>query len=162
MSEQGLLRKIERRVSLDPSGCLNWTGSTDSYGYGQMKWRGRTRLVHRLAYWIFGNKPPTGLSVLHTCDNRRCINPNHLYLGTQRENMRDMVVRRRFADVSGENNPRAKLTSRDVLEIRNAVSHKFNHDGATHSDIAKRYGVSKSTIDQISRGIVWREVSNVR
>jgi hypothetical protein len=151
-------RIYSRRIE-DSGGCWNWSGSTDSHGYGQIKWRGKSWLVHRLSYWYYERKPPKGLLVLHRCDNRRCINPDHLYLGTQTDNMRDMVNRHRQADTSGEANPRAKLTWNGVREIRRRVSHSSHPQGPTLADLARTFHVSKSTVSQISRGIIWKETS---
>lgn len=152
----GFYSKIKKTTT-----CWLWVGNMDSYGYGQY-WDGeRLVLSHRLMYALSIGELVKGKMILHRCDVRNCVNPKHLYQGTQKDNMRDMVSRGRMADVSGERNPRSKLTLEDVVEIRKIVPH-INHPVAlTHEEIARRYGVSKSTIAQISRGAIWREKQNV-
>jgi hypothetical protein len=73
------------------SGCWNWTGGLNYWGYGQMAFMGKTMGAYR-ASWIIHNGPiPNGFFVLHRCDNRRCVNPGHLWLGTQKDNIQDAV-----------------------------------------------------------------------
>jgi hypothetical protein len=71
------------------NGCLLWNGQVNNKGYGQVKLVGRWIYVHRLSYFIFRGQIPNKLMVLHTCDNTRCVNPAHLFLGTQKDNMQD-------------------------------------------------------------------------
>lgn len=84
--------------------CCVWTGARSSFGYGQLRTgqRGLIEMAHRLA-WQFENGPiPDGLSILHTCDNPPCVRPSHLFLGTQLDNMRDMMAKGRHAQVTGD------------------------------------------------------------
>ena len=71
-------------------GCIEWTGAANQYGYGRRQWKGRVVYVHRLAYEQAHGPIPPGLFVLHRCDNPPCYNPDHLFLGTQRDNLQDM------------------------------------------------------------------------
>jgi hypothetical protein len=81
------------------AGCWEWTGALHRNGYGAFKLRdGRQMLAHRFAWELANGAVPEGLNVLHQCDNRRCVRPDHLFVGTQRENIRDMVAKgRHFA-----------------------------------------------------------------
>jgi len=90
-----LRQRLVRDSVTDPkTGCVLWMGSRNTGGYGQVRWRGPLLLVHRAA-WIARNGPvPPGLCVLHRCDVRPCLNPDHLFLGTQKDNMADLAAKR--------------------------------------------------------------------
>jgi hypothetical protein len=90
------------------SGCWIWMGSTWSGGYGYVRNEGKYISAHRYMYELYKGKIPDGLNCLHTCDNPSCVNPNHLFLGTQTDNMRDMIKKGRGANVKGNNNPNYK------------------------------------------------------
>ncbi len=75
--------------------CLNWTGKVNIHGYGETKNRSKRIFAHRAAYLVWKGEIPSGLFVLHTCDNRRCINPDHLWIGTSKDNVRDMISKNR-------------------------------------------------------------------
>lgn len=132
--------------------CWIWQGGLDQFGYGQTYTGGRNKArvkisTHRLA-WITAYGPiPDGQWVLHRCDVPTCINPAHLFLGSNLENIADMVSKRRHAH--GERNGGAKLTPDQVREIRAA-------QGVYQRDLAKRYGVSQTTIHSIRAGHTWK------
>ena len=114
-------------------------------GYGLFRMSDRHHLAHRMAFRLFKGELADGLDVMHSCDNPACVNPDHLSLGTRLENMRDAVRKGRAA--RGERHGRHKLTeemARDVLAA----------DGMQR-DIAKRFGVSQTTVSQIKSGSVW-------
>lgn len=79
-----------RTYSLDTGSCWEWQKSKNPCGYGQLKYRGILERAHRISWIVFKGSIPEGMSVLHTCDNPGCVNPNHLWLGTQGDNMKDM------------------------------------------------------------------------
>lgn len=130
------------------NGCHIWTGAKLSSGYGRYSPLGRRskRLyAHRFA-WEMENGPiPDGLSVLHRCDNPSCVNPGHLFIGTQADNMRDMAEKRR--STFGEANPMAKLKLEDVAAIKASP--------LTSYEIAPRYGISAGHVRQIRAGSRW-------
>ena len=121
--------------------CLEWTGGYYASGYGRTWAYGKDWKTHRLALHLEGIDV-TGHHVLHSCDNPRCCNPNHLRLGTHQENMRDMVSRGRQS---------RKLTKQDVLDIR-AIS------GMSQRAIAKRYGVGQKAINLVINRKTWRHI----
>jgi len=138
--------------------CWEWMSSRHPLGYGLFslpnkdgKWR-MTR-AHRVAYAIANGDPKDGLMVCHTCDNRSCCNPWHLFAATQAENMADMISKGRKA--VGERSGKAKLTEVDVAVIRGLLV-----NGLTQREIAIRYGVSHTTIGDIHRNKKWRHVMN--
>lgn len=134
--------------------CWVWAGSAlNPFGYGQYRFPKGTRkprTAHR-ASWTLHNGPiPPRLCVLHRCDNPRCVNPEHLFLGTQAENMRDMVLKGR--SLKGERANGSKLTDNDVREIR---SNKI----LTLAELASKYGISLRNVYYIVTQQTWRHVS---
>lgn len=105
-------------------------------------------MAHRVAYELANGPIDGGLFVMHKCDNRRCVNPEHLTLGTFADNMADMVRKSRQA--AGSRNSHAKLRELDVIEIRSLIG--------KYGMIAKRYNVSQTTISEIKARKIWRHV----
>mgnify|MGYP003559604118 CR=1 FL=1 len=135
----------------DKTGCWNWQRYRNSKGYGQTMFMGKLWLAHRVAYVKKHGEIPDGLNVLHRCDNRRCVNPSHLWAGTQAENIADCVVKGRKA--VGGSHGRAKLTDDMVREIKST-----EWGNMTRSQIADLYGVSRPTISRILLGTHWRNI----
>ncbi len=137
-------------------GCRLWTGELNSKGYGVIRlWvdgRYQRFMAHRFAWEREHGPVPVGLNVLHTCDTHRCVEEGHLFAGTQKENMEDMVAKERQA--RGEANAKAKLTEDDVRKIRAMLDR-----GCTGTDIARTYGVAHGQIYAIESGRAWSHVS---
>jgi len=125
--------------------CLEYRIGMNSGGYCRVKMGGRkntsSALAHRLIYEHYFGPIPDGLFVCHTCDNRKCCNPKHLFLGTHLDNMKDMAKKGRANISWGEKSGVHKLTTKQVEAIRK--------DKRTQVEIAKEYGVAKSTICMI-------------
>jgi hypothetical protein len=96
---------IARHSSVAANGCIEWTSHIDASGYGRIAPRNGEVLAHRVSYEAARGSIPTGLHILHSCDNRKCINPDHLRAGTQADNSRDMIERGRAFRPVGRNNP---------------------------------------------------------
>ena len=149
------------------NGCMLWTGTVSNHGYGQIcLWKNGkslTQRAHRVAWEMTNGPVPYGLSVLHRCDVRLCCNPEHLFLGTQADNMADMVAKGRSATGErnaarkylgsrrGERNNFVRLTSEQVHAIRK----RYAAGGVTHKQIAAEYGVSRPTVTAIMAGRNW-------
>lgn len=135
--------------------CWPWSAGTNGrQGYGLFwpHWR-KPVLAHRFAYEVAVGLIPTDLEVLHTCDNRLCCNPAHLFLGTQADNMADMRAKGRAAakDHVGARNPNARLTPDQVAAIRSASTGAYGEQ----SRLAHEYGVNPTTIRNIVQGRRW-------
>lgn len=129
--------------------CHIWLGSKSRDGYGVFTFR-KERRAHRAA-WVIKNGPiPKGLFVLHHCDVPLCVNPKHLWIGTQQDNMNDMMRKGRENPCRGRENAGAKLTHAAVRAIRKS--------GAPHKDLAEKYKVSTSTISRVQLGNGWVHV----
>lgn len=140
-----------RRLIKQPGdGCWLWgSPARVSRFYGAVSFEGKKDYAHRVA-WRFANGPiPNGVCVLHRCDNPLCCRPDHLFLGSQADNMRDMATKRRSC--LGERNRAAKLSEPAVKEIR-----RLRGISKTFRQIADSYGVSASVIFRIIKGDIWR------
>jgi len=140
-------------IKIMPNGCWNWNGSNDGHkGYGKMRLNGKMQRAHRVSYYLHKGPIPQGMDVLHKCiGNYKCVNPEHLYLGTDADNVRDIILQRRRPSRKGSKNNFAVLSDRDILNIR--ASDKRN------VDLAKEYNVTKQTIGRIKLFQTWKEVS---
>lgn len=157
----GLQKEVARllqKARPGKEGCLEWRAAKDWNGYGstylfKKQWR-----ASRLFYFLFKGTIPDGHMILHTCDNPCCINPDHLFSGTAKDNMRDCVNKGRALGPRGEMNGRRKLNANQVLEI-SARYKRFSRDGNNMYDLAKQYGVHPVTIHDILNGKRWRSVT---
>ncbi len=143
-------KRLEKNSIPEPnSGCLIWTGWIDKGGYGVLRFDGRQKQAHRAAYAATNGPIPANLFVCHKCDVPACINPAHLFLGTNADNIADMVAKGRQRGARGTRNSKAKLTEADVLRIRAATG--------TQTAIASQFGVSQQTVGRIRAGRIWRD-----
>lgn len=147
--------KVDKSPGLGPHGeCWEWRGHVrKSDGYGRIGIDGRAWLAHRLAF-ILANGPNTsGLHVCHSCDNRPCCNPGHLWLGTDADNTADMMAKGRFTPRYGALNGWARFTDGDIIDIRESFA-----AGENQTSIARRFGTAPAVISKIVRGEAWGHV----
>lgn len=134
------------------SGCWLWTGGTDDSGYGRIL-VGNDRLkAHRYSYSLHIGPIPAGSYICHRCDVPSCVNPSHLFAGTQQDNVSDCVKKGRRVAARGERNSHAKLTERQVREIRQSTG--------TTTAVGKQYGVSAVMVSYIRNRKSWSHVSD--
>ena len=127
------------------TGCINWLRCKDSSGYGQTHYEDMMHKVHRLSYRFNVGKIPDGLYVCHTCDNPLCFNYQHLFLGTQSDNMKDMVLKGRSS--RGQERNKAKLTQKEAMEVF--------LDPGLHREVAAKFGIATCTVTQIKTKRTW-------
>jgi hypothetical protein len=177
-----LTERVARYSATDSSGCVLWSGQIDACGYGRLQVDGLSRLAHRVAWELVNGPTPDGLCVCHRCDVRNCVLVDHLFLGSNADNMRDMAhkgrannraailvmrahpERRARGDRSGarlhpekfrgENAGSAKLTENQVREIR-----RLAESGVTRKDISSMFGVNPSNISHIVLRRNWAHVA---
>lgn len=137
-----------------PSGCWIWTAARKENGYGVLGAVAgrRNAYAHRLSWEIHFGLIPKGLLVCHHCDNRPCVNPDHLFLGTQADNQADMVAKGR--SLRGTRHNMARLSEAAVREIRRL----WEVGGLTQVEIGIRFGVNKGLVSAIVRGKTWRHL----
>ena len=137
--------------------CIVDTGKGNEGGYIRRRINGKLIYVHRKA-WEDANGPiPEGMSVLHHCDNPPCKNPDHLFLGTQDDNVQDMIMKGRDRKVHGEEQWCAKLTETQVIEIRRLwATGRYSQSGK--NGLARMFGVSATTIRRVVTEIRWRHL----
>lgn len=139
-----------------PTGCWEWQGFIDRGGYGRYKWVDRTNwIAHRLMFALAFGDFDWSLDVCHMCDYRKCVNPDHLFLGTAQDNIDDMVKKGRQRTARGEQNGMSKLTSETVQRIK-----EMRAAGMTQEEIGAYHGVRHSTVGRILRGSAWRHVNS--
>lgn len=127
--------------------CWIWTGSYGSDGYGVIGIGRKQFRTHRVSFEIFSGKCADGLLVCHKCDDPRCVNPEHLFVGTPKDNTQDMIAKGRKYKMENTNHPLCKITHKQRKEI---ISRR--DDGETLKEIAKDYGVHFGTISAICKG----------
>lgn len=152
MSLRGLPTLERFELQYEPelnTGCWLWTGSISGLRYGGITHEGKDERAHRVSWILFRGPIPDGINVLHKCDTTLCVNPDHLFLGTQAVNVLDMHAKGRATPTPGERNGRAKLVLTQVIEIRCRASE--NRD-----DLAGEFHVSTSLITQIINDKVWK------
>lgn len=126
-------------------GCWVWKGSLTHNGYGRFKRNYLSLKAHRVSYELYLGEIPEGLLVLHMCDNPACVNPSHLTVGTQTENVRDCIVKGRKASV---------LTPADIPEIRDLIKCKL----FSQVELGEIYNCDRDTIARIETGAAWKAV----
>ena len=170
LSRSGVARfwsKVNRAAETGPSGdCWEWTGYHNAQGYGSFGIGSKVFRAHRVAFILENGPIPDGLHVLHTCDNPECVNPDHLWLGTNADNAKDRDNKGRQVTPTGENhgthtmpestcrgekNGIAKLTAVEVLEIRK----RYATGGHSQRELAKAYSISQRQIGRVVRGEGW-------
>lgn len=139
---------IAARIAISERGCWEWQ-STKREGYGVVSGRGR-RQAHALSYEAHVGPIPEGRQVNHLCHNRACVNPAHLYIGTQKQNVDDMLRAGRNRPVRGVASPACKITAADALAIRASTGNARL--------VGERYGVSASLVYAIRKGACWRHL----
>jgi hypothetical protein len=155
--EERFWSRVDKAAGADA--CWLWNGHLNAYGYGTLgagdSGRGdgrlRTMRAHRVS-WEMANGPiPEGMHVCHTCDNRKCVNPAHLFLGTNADNVADKVAKGRGSRAAGSTNGFAKLTEAQVCEMRQ----DYARGGVTYPQLASRYGINQATVGKIITGKQW-------
>lgn len=149
--------RFQKFISPAQSGCWLWTGtgSCTNGDYGTFWLGGRMQRAHRVSWEMNFGPIPTDKVVCHRCDTPRCVNPDHLFLGSQQDNIADMKAKGRAQRVPkpGETNNAAKLTEANVIEIR-----RLDIEGVTRSAMAERFGLSESQVRRIILRQRWAHV----
>jgi hypothetical protein len=164
----GMRDRFNSKIKANPdTKCWEWCGTLANTGYGYFRLNGKNKYAHRVAYELYVGMIPSGLFVCHKCDNKRCVNPSHLFLGTPKENTHDSIKKGRWPTGKqsgsytkpekrrrGESHGQAKLSSSIVLEIRAL----YNDGGLSQRTLAAKYDLSQSQIGRILRRESWAHI----
>lgn len=149
-SRESIRARHNQHVQVTP-GCWLWTGFKTSSGYGRLGCGLKTLLAHRLAYELYVGEIPSGLGVLHRCDNPPCVNPDHLFVGDASDNNKDKMQKGRAP--RGETHPASKFTESQVRAML--------ADKRPYNDIVAEYGISKPHLCGLKGGKFWRHLQDV-
>lgn len=136
--------RFESKIKKNEKGCHEWNGTLFNTGYGAFAYNGSNRLAHRMAWFFETGLLPLGI-LLHSCDNRKCVNISHLKDGTQYENIHDMIDKGRRVIAYSENNGVAKLTYDQAQDIRN----RYKTKKITQLSLSVEYGIDQSAVSRI-------------
>ena len=134
--------------------CWIWAGNQDKYGYGRIGINYKRYYAHRLAYELIYGLIPEGMLVCHKCDNPLCINPEHLFLGTNGDNSKDMVNKNRSYHPIGELHPLHKLTNEQVIEIKQL----YSTGKYLQTELAKQFNVCSTEICLLVNNKRWNKL----
>lgn len=143
------VRFLQKTLRLE-NGCLEWMGARNER-YGKISINRSWTGAHRVSYQLFRGPIPEAMEVCHSCDNGFCVNPDHLWLGTHTDNMRDMSAKGRSGAFKGEKHRLAKLTSADI-----PVIFAMSRSGVSARDISEHFHVNNWTINNVLLGKTWR------
>jgi hypothetical protein len=153
---------ISENSEIDINDCWIWKKYKNNKGYGHPKFKGESILAHRLSYLTFIGEIPNNLHVLHNCDNPTCVNPKHLFLGTNQDNMKDRNNKNRQSRLKGKDHGRSKLVQEEVDEIRILYSAELAERARgkgiqlTQRELAERFRVGETQISDIVNNKIWK------
>lgn len=144
--QHSLLERFWQNVDVKSiDDCWEWTAARTAAGYGVIYWNGVNTFAHRLSLEFDGRAVPPRFHACHKCDNPCCVNPNHLFVGSPRDNMLDKVAKGRHT--YGETHYASKLSSEDVIAIREMAT-----ENVIFADIARQFGIGRSYVGEIVAG----------
>jgi len=153
--DDDLARRLWRKTDVRCADeCWEWRGRITSSGYGQISYKAGLIYTHRAAWMVTNGPVPEGKQVCHTCDNRACVNPHHLWIGDHKLNALDMEAKGRSRHPRGEMASKAKLTEPQVLEIRR----RWEEDHPRYTALAREFGVTGPTIRAIVERRSWKHI----
>ena len=143
------------------NGCWEWTAHLNKKGrYGRIKINGKEKLAHRVSWEMMHGSIPNNMRILHHCDNPRCVNPSHLFIGTQADNMRDAVSKGRNGCLKGEAHPWSKLTAIEVLRLRKEYKTiKRGYKTKYVTEQSKKLCVKFETVEAVIYGRTWKHLN---
>ena len=153
-----IVKRFLSNISIAGNGCWDWSARRSQHGYGWFYYNKKQRIASRVSWELHHGEIPKEMCVCHKCDNPACVNPDHLFLGTHQENMRDRDRKGRnkcgsLPIARGEQHSFSKLKDEDVREIRNLYS-----QGMLQREIGKRFGIVRQNVSKILLGQRWKHI----
>jgi len=152
--EKRFWEKVDKR---DDNECWEWKAGINSTGRGIFQYGGKAIHAHRFSWMLANGKIPDGAFICHTCDNGKCVNPKHLFIGNALINNRDCFAKRRHPILRGEKDPKSKLNNEKVLKIVEL----YKSGDYSQYQLGEMFGVSRSGILTILRGNSWAEITGI-
>jgi len=150
--DKGTLDRYWEKVNVKgPDDCWEWMAGIRGFGYGRFWFKRKCVPAHRFSWELRNGGIPEGMLVCHSCDNPSCVNPEHLFLGTQSDNIQDALKKDRMSN--GERNGFSKLIDEQVLSIRREYK-----EGKSQAELTRKHGVSKSTIHFVVTRKTWKHI----
>ena len=153
---QKIIDRFKKRYFVCSNGCWEWDHISSSHGGGVIWVNRKSILASRLSYEIFKGEIPKSMEVCHTCDNRACVNPDHLWVGSHADNMKDKTIKNRDNRQKGSKCHKSKLTEKQVLNIRS--EYQYGKRGFGMISLAKKYGITQQSIDCILKRKNWKHI----
>jgi hypothetical protein len=150
--KESIISRIKSGTTVSPTGCWEWNGCLTPNGYPQMSVDRRPHYAHRASFAAFKSTIYTGAFICHSCDNPKCVNPDHLFAGTQKDNIGDAIKKRRL--VCGEKSKKAKLND-NVVRLSRSM---YRRGDCTIGFLAEKFGVSIRTMGKAVSGKKWKHV----
>lgn len=156
MMTPDVAKRFIDKIEVTPT-CWNWTAHKDNNGYAKQRVGGRNKMASHISWMLFRGHKPQELFVLHKCDNPACVNPAHLFLGTQKENVQDSMNKGRRA--LGEDHGMSILTAEQVKEIRATYvrGHRYKPSATDQTALANKFGVDQQVIWSVLQNRTWKE-----
>jgi len=150
ITDKEVIKLFNEKIVKNNIGCWEWKGSRKTGGYGEARVLKKLMTAHILSYRIYKGGIINNLCVCHSCDNPICVNPDHLWLGTYKDNNNDKINKGRHGCLKGSKHPNSKLTENDVLHIRSSKLSTI--------DLARLYKMTKTTIHDIRKRKQWKHI----
>lgn len=143
LDKRPIKERLMEKMTPAPNGCWEWTGGMRADGYGLVWFEGKAQRAHRIAYQVLKGPLDTKDVLCHKCDNRKCINPDHIFIGSRADNVRDAASKNRMPH--GKSHWNATLSDAQIAMIRSI-------EGVTYTEIARQFGVAQSTVSRLRSG----------
>lgn len=150
--------RFHKKYRKQQNGCWEWTAYTNSFGHGRFWFNNKLVVASRFSYELHNGLIPDGMFVCHKCDNSKCVNPEHLFVGTPKDNIKDCIDKHRNCPPPvhiGEGHHKAKLKNDDIIKIRNL----YQAGGVSQRELARLFKISQPVVMKIVNRKLWKHIA---